>query len=308
MSTEKNATSDGVRSPKGNPARKPDWFKIKLNPNKNFKDLRNLVQDRKLHTVCEEASCPNIHECWGTHKTAAFMILGDVCTRRCRFCDVQTGKPAKVDTFEPYRIARSVRAMGLNHAFITMVNRDDLEDGGAGILAETVNAIHRTVSGCSVEVLSSDLMGKDASIRVLVESKPEIVGHNIETVRRLTPMIRSRSEYERSLLFLSTAKKMDRDRITKSSMMLGLGETRDELLEAMDDLREHEVDMLNLGQYLQPSRTNIPVTRYWHPDEFADLREQALQRGFIHCESGPLVRSSYHAGEQFDALENRPEK
>ena len=282
--------------------RKPDWFKIRLNPNKNFKDLKNLVQEGKLHTVCQEASCPNIHECWGTHSTAAFMILGDVCTRRCRFCDVSTGRPAEVDTFEPYRVAGSVKKMNLKHAFITMVNRDDLEDGGAGILAETVNAIHRAVEGCSVEVLSSDLMGKETSIKVLVESKPEIVGHNIETVRRLTPKIRSRSEYERSLAFLRIAKELDEERITKSSMMLGLGETRDEILESMDDLRKNNVDMLNIGQYLQPSRTNIPVTRYWHPDEFADLRDQALARGFIHCESGPLVRSSYHAGEQFDAL------
>ncbi len=291
-----------AEKPKWNPERKPDWFKIRLNPNKNFKDLRNLVHDKKLHTVCEEASCPNIHECWGTHKTAAFMILGDVCTRRCRFCDVQTGRPQEVDTFEPYRIARTVQHMALNHAFITMVNRDDLDDGGAEILAETVAAIHKTVPGCSVEVLSSDLMGKERSIKTLVDSMPEIIGHNIETVRRLTPKIRSRSEYDRSLLFLEKAKRIDPSRITKSSMMLGLGETRDEVLVAMDDLRKHNVDMLNLGQYLQPSRTNIPVTRYWHPDEFADLRKQALERGFIHCESGPLVRSSYHAGEQFEAV------
>lgn len=284
------------------PERKPDWFKIRLNPNRNFKDLRSLVNERKLHTVCQEASCPNIHECWGTHKTAAFMVLGDVCTRRCRFCDVKTGRPGEVDTFEPFRVARSVKNMKLDHAFITMVNRDDLEDGGAGILAQTVEAIHQTVPGCSVEVLSSDLMGDESNIRILVESRPEIVGHNIETVRRLTPKIRSRSEYERSLQFLSIAKKIDKKRITKSSMMLGLGETRDEVIEAMDDLRSNDVDMLNIGQYLQPSRVNIPVVRYWHPDEFEDLREQALARGFVHCESGPLVRSSYHAGEQFEAI------
>ncbi|MBT3275833.1 MAG: lipoyl synthase [Spirochaetales bacterium] len=282
--------------------RKPDWFKIRLNPNKNFKDLKTLVREKKLHTVCEEASCPNIHECWGTYKTAAFMILGDTCTRRCRFCDVKTGKPGPVDAVEPLRVARSVKEMALSHAFITMVNRDDLNDGGAGILAATVEAIHRRVEGCSVEVLSSDLMGKPASIQILVESNPEIVGHNIETVRRLTPKIRSRSEYERSLGFLRIAKEIDSTRITKSSMMLGLGEERDEILEAMDDLRSNRVDILNIGQYLQPSRTNIPVEKYWHPDEFADLREQALAKGFVHCESGPLVRSSYHAGDQFNAI------
>ena len=288
-------------STKNNVERKPDWFKIRLNPNRNFKDLKHLVRNRKLHTVCEEASCPNIHECWGTYRTAAFMILGDICTRSCKFCDVRTGRPEKVDALEPYRIARSVEKMALKHAFITMVNRDDLEDGGSGILAQTVKAIHDTVAGCAVEVLSSDLMGREASIRTLVESRPEIVGHNIETVRRLTPSIRSRSDYDRSLFFLKSAKEIAPGGTTKSSMMLGLGETQDEVLEAMDDLRMNQVDMLNLGQYLQPSQTNAPVSRYVHPDEFAYLREQALGRGFVHCESGPLVRSSYHAGEQLEA-------
>lgn len=285
--------------------RKPEWFKIRLNPNKNFKDLKNLVRDKSLHTVCEEASCPNVHECWGTYRTAAFMVLGDVCTRHCSFCDVRTGRPGAVDHGEPIRVAKSVQAMELSHAFITMVNRDDLEDGGAEILAQTVNAIHQTVPGCSVEVLSSDLMGKESSISVLVESRPEIVGHNIETVRRLTQAVRSRSEYERSLAFLKLVKKIDGSRITKSSMMLGLGETEDEVLAAMDDLRGADVDMLNIGQYLQPSRENAEVEKYWHPEEFARLREEALKRGFVHCESGPLVRSSYHAGEQFGALESK---
>jgi len=285
--------------------RKPDWFKIRIDPNKQFRDLRNLVKNRELHTVCEEASCPNIHECWGKHGTAAFLILGDVCTRHCRFCDVRTGKPGPVDIREPYRVAESVKAMKLNHAFITMVNRDDLDDGGVSILAETVSAIHRTVSNCSVEVLSSDLMGKESSIETLVESKPEIIGHNIETIRRLTPEIRSRSDYDRSIGFLRRAKTLDPGSYTKSSMMLGLGETRDEILEAMDDLRDALVDMLNIGQYLQPARENVAVVRYWHPDEFDELKEQALARGFVHCESGPLVRSSYHAGEQFGALKRR---
>lgn len=281
---------------------KPDWFKIRINTNENYRNLKRLVQTEGLHTVCQEASCPNIHECWGTHKTAAFMILGDTCTRRCRFCDVKTGKPGPVDPMEPYKVARSVERMGLTHAFVTMVNRDDLDDGGASVLAETVEAIHRLNPDCSVEVLSSDLMGNRTSIGTLVASKPEIVGHNIETVRRLTPKIRSRSEYDRSLAFLAIAREIDPVTVTKSSMMLGLGETRDEVLEAMDDLRERGVDMINIGQYLQPQSVNAPVERYWSPDEFEDLKQQALQRGFTHCESGPLVRSSYHAGEQYEAF------
>jgi lipoic acid synthetase len=284
------------------PLRKPEWFKIRLNTNENYKYLKRQVKAKGLHTVCEEASCPNIHECWGTHRTAAFMILGDVCTRRCRFCDVTTGKPADVDWLEPRRVALSVQEMNLRHAFITMVNRDDLEDGGAMVLANTVRAIRELVPDCSVEVLASDLMGREPSIRTLLASKPDIVGHNIETVRRLTPRIRSRSDYERSLTFLRIAKELDPDTVTKSSMMLGLGETADEVREAMDDLRKNDVDVLNIGQYLQPSKTNVPVTRYWHPDEFATLREAAIQKGFIHCESGPLVRSSYHAGEQYESF------
>lgn len=287
--------------------RKPDWFKIRLNPNRNYKDLKHLVRDKNLHTVCEEAGCPNIHECWGKHRTAAFMILGDVCTRRCRFCDVKTGKPGEVDSFEPYRVARAVQKMELSHAFITMVNRDDLKDGGSTVLADTVNAIHKTVPNCSVEVLSSDLMARVESVGILVDSRPEILGHNIETIRRLTPKVRSRSEYDRSLDFLRIVKDLDGQRVTKSSIMLGLGESKEEVIEAMDDLRQNDVNMLNIGQYLQPSRTNIPVQRYWHPDEFAELRERALERGFIHCESGPLVRSSYHAGEQYDAVQHKEE-
>jgi lipoyl synthase len=281
---------------------KPEWFKIRINTNKNYRDLKTLVQSKNLHTVCQEASCPNIHECWGTHSTAAFMILGDTCTRRCRFCDVKTGKPEAVDEMEPYRVARSVAQMGLKHAFITMVNRDDLDDGGASVLAATVEAIHKTSPGCSVEVLSSDLMGDRRSIEVLVASEPEIIGHNIETVRRLTGKIRSRSDYDRSLDFLSIAKIIRSKAITKSSIILGLGEHWNEILEAMDDLRTHNVDMLNIGQYLQPSRTNAPVERYWTPEEFQRLQNEAIKRGFVHCESGPLVRSSYHAGEQYEAI------
>jgi lipoyl synthase len=281
-------------------ARKPEWLRIQLNTNRNYNNLKKLFQNERVHTVCEEAKCPNIHECWGTHKTASFMILGDTCTRRCRFCAVQTGMPAgKVDVLEPLRVAESVRGMGLFHVVVTMVNRDDLPNGGAEILAATVSNIHRINPECTVEVLSSDLMGKEESIEILVKSRPEVIGHNIETVKRLTPAVRSRSSYERSLAFLKKAKDLDPDSVTKSSMMLGLGETKEEILEAMDDLLENGVTLMNLGQYLQPTKTHLPVLKYWTPEEFRDLESIAREKGFVHCESGPLVRSSYHAGEQY---------
>lgn len=280
--------------------RKPDWLKIRLNTNSNYKYVKDQITDKALNTVCEEARCPNIHECWGEHRTATFMILGDTCTRRCRFCAVKTGLPRFVDREEPARVAQSVVELGLEHVVVTMVNRDELPDGGASIVAETVTAIRQAAPRCSVEVLSSDLMGDPRSIRIACESKPDIMSHNIETVRRLTPRIRSRSTYKRSLEFLRMAKELDPESITKSSMMLGLGETREEILEAMDDLLGVGVSLMNLGQYLQPTKKHIPVQTYWTPEEFAELKERALEKGFTHCESGPLVRSSYHAGEQYE--------
>jgi len=233
------------------------------------------------------------------------MILGEICTRSCRFCSVETGHPTPVDPDEPARIAHAVAEMQLKHAVITMVNRDDLPDGGASVLAETVRAIHAAAPKSSVEVLASDLMGNAQSIAVVAASKPEILSHNLETVRRLTPQIRSRSTYERSLNFLETACKLDPDAAVKSSLMLGLGETRDEVLEAMDDLLAVGVRILNIGQYLQPTKQNAPVEKYWTPEEFAELRERALEKGFDHCESGPLVRSSYHADDQYEHYRKR---
>ncbi|WP_037546041.1 lipoyl synthase [Spirochaeta lutea] len=280
--------------------RKPDWLKVQLNTTGSYKEVKKLMKEERLHTVCEEARCPNIHECWGTHKTATFMILGDTCTRRCRFCAVKTGLPSGVDLGEPKRVAQSVAQMGLKHVVITMVNRDDLKDGGALMMANTVRAIRHQAPECSVEVLSSDLMGRRESIQILLESKPEITSHNIETVRRLTPSVRSRSDYDRSLEFLRLAKDLDPQGTTKSSMMLGLGETREEILESMDDLLAVGVSMLNLGQYLQPSRNHLPVQRYWTPEEFTELKERALEKGFAACEAAPLVRSSYHAGQQYE--------
>ncbi|MBD3418934.1 MAG: lipoyl synthase [Chitinivibrionales bacterium] len=292
--------------------RKPSWIRIKPEANENYAFIKGLRNRKGLHTVCEEARCPNVHECWGKHKTATFMILGEVCTRRCRFCSVKTGLPTDLDRDEPVRVAEAVQSMQLRHAVITMVNRDDLDNGGADIMAETVRKIHELNPGCSVEVLASDMMGKRENIAVMAESNPQILSHNLETVRRLTPRIRSRSDYDRSLMFSHYVKKLDPGMTTKSSIMLGLGETKKEVVEAMDDLREHDVDMINLGQYLQPTRTNIDVQRYWTPAEFDELKEIACAKGFKHCESGPFVRSSYHAAEQVGSmsssvqLERRP--
>jgi lipoic acid synthetase len=285
--------------------RKPEWLRIRLTASENTRDIRRLIRSESLHTVCEEARCPNLHECWGEHRTATFMILGDTCTRRCRFCAVKTGLPRGVDLGEPGRVAASVREMGLGHAVVTMVNRDDLPDGGASVLAATVRAIRAEAPGCSVEVLSSDLMGNAEAIRVLVESRPDITSHNIETVRRLTPLVRSRSTYERSLAFLRIAREIDPAAATKSSMMLGLGETREEVIESMDDLLSVGVGMMNLGQYLQPGRTHGPVARFWTPGEFDELRRVALDKGFAHVEAGPLVRSSYHAASQYESYRRR---
>lgn len=285
--------------PKTSMQRKPDWIRIRLNTTDSFRDLKKMVRRGGLHTVCEEARCPNIHECWGSHKTATFMVLGDTCTRRCRFCAVKTGLPGAVDWGEPQRVADSVAELQLEHVVITMVNRDDLKDGGAKLVADTVRAIRKTVPGCGVELLTSDLMANASSIQTVLDSKPDIMSHNLETVRRLTPLVRSRSYYGRSLRMLEMCKEQDPETLTKSSAMLGLGETRHELLQLMDDLLACGVSMMNMGQYLQPSRNHQPVQKYWTPQEFAELKDAALAKGFAFVEAGPLVRSSYHAGAQY---------
>lgn len=281
--------------------RKPDWLKIKLNTNENYTGLKKMMREKNLHTVCEEAKCPNIHECWAVRRTATFMILGDVCTRACRFCAVKTGLPTELDWQEPERVADSVTLMNLKHVVVTAVARDDLKDGGAAVFAETVRAIRRKNPFTSIEVLPSDMGGVLENLQALMDARPDILNHNIETVKRLTPRIRARATYERSLEFLRRAKEMQPDIPTKSSIMVGLGETKEELIEAMDDLRANNVDILTLGQYLQPSKKHLEVQKYYHPDEFADLREIALEKGFSHCEAGPLVRSSYHADEQVNS-------
>ncbi|PEJ04783.1 lipoyl synthase [Bacillus toyonensis] len=278
--------------------RKPEWLKIKLNTNENYTGLKKMMRSKNLHTVCEEAKCPNIHECWAVRKTATFMILGAVCTRACRFCAVKTGLPTELDLQEPERVADSVVQMGLKHVVITAVARDDLKDGGAAVFAETVRAVRRKNPFTSIEVLPSDMGGVEENLKMLMNAKPDILNHNIETVRRLSDRVRARAKYDRSLEFLRRAKEMQPDIPTKSSIMVGLGETREDLIEAMDDLRANNVDILTLGQYLQPSKKHLPVLKYYPPAEFAELKEIALSKGFSHCEAGPLVRSSYHADEQ----------
>lgn len=278
--------------------RKPDWLKIKLNTNESYTGLKKMMREKKLHTVCEEARCPNIHECWAVRKTATFMILGDTCTRGCRFCAVKTGLPTELDLEEPERVAESVETMGLKHVVITAVARDDLKDGGAFVFAETVKAVRRKNPFCTIEVLPSDMLGNEGSLQTLMDARPNIMNHNIETVRRLTPKVRARAKYDRTLEFLKRAKEMHADIPTKSSLMVGLGETKAEILETMDDLRAHDVDIMTIGQYLQPTKKHLKVIKYYHPDEFAELKQIAIDKGFSHCEAGPLVRSSYHADEQ----------
>ncbi|QCJ43966.1 lipoyl synthase [Bacillus sp. S3] len=281
--------------------RKPEWLKIKLNTNESYTGLKKMMREKNLHTVCEEARCPNIHECWAERRTATFMILGDTCTRACRFCAVKTGLPTELDWQEPERVADSVQLMNLKHVVVTAVARDDLKDGGAAVFAETVRAIRRKNPFTSIEVLPSDMGGKEENLQLLMDAKPDILNHNIETVKRLTPRVRARAKYDRSLEFLRRAKEMQPSIPTKSSLMIGLGETKEEILEVMDDLRANNVDIMTIGQYLQPTKSHLKVQKYYSPDEFNELQQIAMSKGFSHCQAGPLVRSSYHADEQVNA-------
>ncbi len=281
--------------------RKPDWLKIKLNTNENYTGLKKMMREQNLHTVCEEAKCPNIHECWAVRRTATFMILGAICTRACRFCAVKTGLPTELDLAEPERVADSVVTMNLKHVVITAVARDDLKDGGSGVFAETVRAIRRKNPFTTIEVLPSDMGGVYENLKTLMDAKPDILNHNIETVRRLSDRVRARAKYNRSLELLQRAKEMYPEIPTKSSLMIGLGETKEEIIETMDDLRAHDVNIMTIGQYLQPSKKHLKVQKYYSPEEFNELKEIALTKGFSHCEAGPLVRSSYHADEQVNA-------
>jgi lipoic acid synthetase len=280
------------------PARRPDWLKVKARTGPNYTDLKRIMRAEGLHTVCEEAGCPNIYECW-EEREATFLILGDRCTRRCGFCDVMTAKPFAVDEREPARVADAVRAMGLRYVVLTGVARDDLPDGGARIWAACIRAVREAVPGCSVEVLPSDFSGGEHDITTVVEAEPDVFAHNLETVRRLHGRIRPAFGYDRSLDVLRIAKRVRHGQVTKSNLILGMGEGPDEVREAMADIRDTGCDILTVGQYLQPTKFHLPVDRWVTPDEFADHAHYGMDElGFAHVESGPLVRSSYHAGKQ----------
>ncbi|MDP4595493.1 MAG: lipoyl synthase [Crocinitomicaceae bacterium] len=272
--------------------KKPKWLRVKLPTGENYRKVRGLVDEHKLHTICESGSCPNMGECWG-EGTATFMILGNVCTRSCGFCGVQTGKPEPVDMFEPGRVANSVKIMGVKHAVITSVDRDDLKDGGSEIWSQTVRAIRQQSPGTTLETLIPDFAGNWSNLQVIIDVAPEIVSHNLETVRRLTKQVRIQAKYDRSLEVLFRLKKGGMR--TKSGVMLGLGETEQEVLETMQDLRSVQVDILTLGQYLQPTPKHLPVAEFIEPEQFAYYQKVGLEMGFRFVESGPLVRSSYHA-------------
>ena len=281
--------------------KKPDWLKVRARMGPNYLELKALKRDLSLHTICEEAHCPNIFECW-EHRTATFLILGRICTRACRFCAVETGRPTALDRDEPKRVAAAVKHLRLRHVVVTSVARDDLADGGACVFADTIRAIRRDVPGCAVEVLIPDLQGSDEGLRAIVDARPDILNHNLETVERLQRMVRAKARYDRSLWVLRRAKELDANLRTKSGLMLGVGEARHEVVQTMADLRAIDVDILTLGQYLRPSLKHLPVVRFVPPIEFAELKLIGLDLGFRHVESGPLVRSSYHAHEQADAV------
>jgi lipoic acid synthetase len=272
--------------------KKPKWLRVKLPTGENYRKVRGLVDEHKLHTICESGSCPNMGECWG-EGTATFMILGNICTRSCGFCGVQTGKPEQVDMFEPGKVANSVKIMGVKHAVITSVDRDDLKDGGSEIWSQTVRAIRQQSPGTTLETLIPDFAGNWDNLQVLIDVAPEIVSHNLETVRRLTKQVRIQAKYDRSLEVLFRLKKGGMR--TKSGVMLGLGETEQEVLETMQDLRSVQVDILTLGQYLQPTPKHLPIAAFIEPEQFAYYQKIGLEMGFRFVESGPLVRSSYHA-------------
>lgn len=288
MTTPSTPTPDNV--PQRTP--KPKWLRVKLPTGQAYKEVRDIVSEHKLHTICESGHCPNMGECWG-EGTATFMILGNICTRSCGFCNVATGKPLEADPFEPGRVANSVKLMKVKHAVITSVDRDDLPDGGSEIWAQTVRAIRHQSPGTTLETLIPDFAGKWENLARIIQVAPEIVSHNLETVRRLTKEVRIQAKYDRSLEVLRRLRQAGIK--TKSGVMLGLGETFDEVVETMDDLRSVDCQILTLGQYLQPTPKHLPVAEFIHPDVFSELKEIGLQKGFRYVESGPLVRSSYHA-------------
>jgi lipoyl synthase len=296
------AASELVQIALGQPVRqpKPEWLRAKAPAGENFHNLKKLARGLGLHTVCESAQCPNIGECWN-HRTATFMLLGDICTRRCGFCAVPKGRPAPIDWDEPRRVAEAVATLGLKHTVVTSVNRDDDNLGGARIFAETIRQIRELSPDCRVEVLIPDFQGIDDALKIVVDAQPDVLNHNTESVPRLYRVVRSGARYERTLRLLENAKAMAPNMVTKSGVMVGLGETMDELVEVFRDLGSRGVDILTVGQYLRPSRDHLPIYRFYTPEEFQHLKEEALRFGFRHVESGPMVRSSYHAHEQAES-------
>ena len=286
---------------KKRPMRRPPWLKIGSPRGEKYESLRSLMRSKQLNTVCEEARCPNIGECWG-QGTATFLILGDICTRKCGFCDIKTGRPLPIDWSEPERVAQAVKAMGLGHVVITSVNRDERTDGGAPIFALCIERIRQLQPGCSIEVLIPDFKGSWKALSIVMKTQPDILNHNIETVSRLFRKVQPQDRYEWALSTLDNAKKMNPNGLTKSGIMVGLGENDDEIVRTMGDLAELKVDILTIGQYLQPTRRHLPIIKYYKPEEFEKFREIGLEMGFRWVESGPLVRSSYRAEDQISTL------
>src|SRR5262245_13873969 len=282
--------------------RKPDWLKVRAPGSPNYLRLKGLMRELGLHTVCEEAQCPNIGECW-SHGTATFMILGDVCTRACSYCAVAHGRPHAVDPVEPARVAEAIRTLDLSYVVITSVDRDDLADGGASIFADTIRETRARLPQCRIEVLIPDFQGNEQALRTVLDARPDTLNHNTETVPRLYRMARSGGRYARTLELLERSRRYAPDIPTKTGLMVGLGEEHDEIVQTLRDLREAGCGILTIGQYLRPSAGHAPMVRYYHPDEFRDLKAAALELGFVHVESGPLVRSSYHAHETADAYQ-----
>lgn len=283
------------------PLRRPDWFKVRAPSGDTYQRLQGLMRKKELHTVCEEAMCPNMGECWGSG-TATFLMLGDICTRTCGFCDIKRGKPSLVDWLEPERVAQAVKAMELKHAVITSVNRDDRRDGGAPIFAMVIRRIRELHPGCSIEVLVPDFKGSLEALQIVMSARPEILNHNVETVPRLFKQVQPQDRFEWAVSILSNAKRLDPEVLTKSGIMVGLGESMDEIKEVMRQQRSWGVDILTVGQYLQPSKKHLPIERYYTLDEFAEIKDYGSRIGFRWVESGPLVRSSYHASEQVREL------
>ena len=281
--------------------RKPEWIRARIPSSDNFKETKKIINSLNLVTVCEEASCPNIGECW-SKKHATFMIMGDTCTRSCAFCNVKTGIPEDLDHFEPYRVSKAVKEMGLNHVVITSVDRDDLPDGGAGHFAKTILSIRRYSSNTTIEILTPDFLRKEGALEIVIEAKPDVFNHNLETVPRLYLDIRPGARYFNSLKLLNDAKKSMPKLFTKSGIMLGLGEEKNEIMQVMDDLRAADVDFLTLGQYLQPTRKHAPIKKFITPDEFNRYKQIAESKGFLMVSSSPLTRSSHHAEEDFKRL------